>query len=85
MINKEILLEEKEVLEATLHDLKETGHRSDDPAVIHYEGRYEELVRILSLTERKDAPEAATSKGKAKKIILFTCIIAQIGEKENDK
>lgn len=66
-ISKEDLLEEKEDLEATLHDLKETGHRPDDPAVLHYEGRYEELVRILSLAERKDAPEAATSKGKVTK------------------
>lgn len=63
-ISKEILLEEKEVLEATLHDLRETGHHPSDSAVIYCEGKYAELVRILDIAENKNAPEAATSKGK---------------------
>lgn len=63
-IDKELLLKEKEELEATLRDLRETGHHPSDSAVIHYEGKYAELVRILDIAENKNAPEAATSKGK---------------------
>ena len=62
-ISKELLLKEKEEIEATLHDLRETGHS----AVIYYEGKYAELVRLLYLAKNKNAPEAATSKGKATK------------------
>lgn len=63
-IDKELLLKEKEELEATLRDLRETRHHPSDSAVIYYEGKYAELVRILDIAENKNAPEAATSKGK---------------------
>lgn len=66
-INEELLLKEKEELKATLHDLRETGHRPSDSEVIYYEGKYAELVRILDLAEKENAPEAATSKGKNQK------------------
>lgn len=63
-IDKELLLKEKEELEATLRDLRETGYHPSDSAVIYYEGKYAELVRILDIAENKNAPEAATSKGR---------------------
>lgn len=66
-IDKELLLKEKEEIEATLHDLRETGHHPSDSAVIYYEGKYAELVRLLYLAKNKNAPEAATSKGKVTK------------------
>ena len=51
-ISKELLLKEKEEIEATLHDLRETGHHPSDSAVIYYEGKYAELVRLLYLAKK---------------------------------
>lgn len=63
-IDKELLLKEKEEIEATLHDLRETGHHPSDSAVIYYEGKYAELVRLLYLTKNKNAPGDEAPKGK---------------------
>lgn len=63
-IDKELLLKEKEELEATSHNLRETERRLDDSAFIYDEGKYKKIERISDITENKNAPEAATSKGK---------------------
>ena len=62
-IDKELLLKESEEPGATLHDFRETGRRLDDSAFIYDEGKYKKIERIPDITENKNAPEAATSKG----------------------
>lgn len=66
---RDYLLKEKERIGAILNDIRGTGYQPQDPAVIHYEAQYEEVVRILDFAERKKALETAISEGNFERVI----------------